>query len=265
MRHTKTITDIGDIMDAVGKESYEELRDALDSVCSEIACRFGLYDKSGRPRNAAILDIVASSPCLSCVSRRLSGTANTARVDGIYTEVHKLAVNVLIEELYNEFSNMGYSVSILSEAETKYGKVDVLIKPTNFGIALQYGTNELMIEIKTGVSVSIPQIFRYLLDKESDTIILWRIRKRQVLSFNGELLTPLLKRYMKTCILRGQRLLATPEQTSCKHSSPTDWSPTQGELQEMLEDFAVTIVETLPLVVKTVFEKLGVKRIDSER
>jgi hypothetical protein len=249
-------------MEAAGKESYDELRNDLESVCSKIASRFSLYDKGGRPRKAAILDIVAGSTCVSCIQRRLSGTASTSRIDGIYTEVHRLAINVLIEELYDKFNDMGYSVSILSEAKTQYGKVDVLIKPTNFGVTLQYGTNELMVEVKTGVSMSIPQIFRYLLGKENQIVILWRIRNRQVLLFDGELLTPLLKRFMKTCILRGRRLLAAPEQTSCKHSGPTDWSPTQGELQEMFEDFAVAIVETLPFVVKAALKKLGVKGVD---
>jgi len=261
MRRTNAvISNISDVVNIMGKESYDELRDALEEVCSEIAAKFDFYDKGGRPRKAAILDIIASSTCVSCLSRRFSETANPTRIDGFYTEAHRLAVSILVEELYDKLSSEGYSVSILNEAETKYGKVDVLLKPTNFGIALQYGTNELAIEVKTGVSMSIPQVFRYLLDKENHTVILWRIRPRQILSFDGEHLNPLLKRFMKTAILRGRRLLTASEHTACKHPAPTNWSPVQTELQEMLDDFSVGIMQTLPLVTKTAFEKLGVRR-----
>jgi hypothetical protein len=258
-----TISTISDILDTVGKESFEELQNSLEEICSEIASKFGLYDKVGNPRKAAILEVVASSTCVCCVSRRLSAT-NSTRIDGIYTEIHKLATNILIEELYDKFRSSGYSVSILGEAETRFGKVDIIIKPTKVGIALQCGTNQLIVEVKTGFSMSVPQIFRYLLDQENRIVVLWRIRNRQVLSFDGMQLNALLKRFMKTCILRGQRLLTSPQETSCKHRSQTNWSPTQEELQEMLRDFATGMIETLPSVVKTVFQTLKLKEIRND-
>lgn len=258
MRYAKpTISDIDDIMESLGVESYDKLKGDLERVCSELASRFDLHDRSGRPRTATILDILAGSTCTCCISRNLSETNNFKRIDGIYAEVHKLAVSILIEEIYEKCSSLGYSVSILSEAQTKYGKVDVLIRPTRIGIALQHGATELIVEVKTGVSVSIPQIFRYLLDKENQTVILWRIRNRQVLTFNGTQFNALLKRYMKTCILRGQRLLSSTEQFSCKHARHTEWTPTQDNLQEMLEDFSTALIETLPCVSNTILQKLG--------
>jgi len=263
MKRTQVaISDIGDVMDALGGKSYEELRNSLDYVCSEIASKFDLYGSNKQPRKATIIDTIANSTCVSCSAKKLSNTTLHRRIDGIYMECHRLAVGTLVEELEDKLSKMGYSVRILSEAETEYGRVDVLIKPTNFGVRLRYGVNELIVEVKTGLSISLSQILRYLLDRENETLILWRIRNRQVLKFNGTCLKPLLVRFVKMCVLRGERLLATPE-PSCEHPEQNDcWSPTQEEIQNMLEDFAQALVETLPHVLKTVLETLEVKEND---
>lgn len=260
MKHAKiAVSDIGEVMDALGGKSYEELRNSLDCVCSEIASKFGLYGPNNHPRKATIIDAIANSTCVGCSAKKLSDTTLHRRIDGIYMECHRLAVGTLVEELQDKFRRMGYSVLILSEAETEYGRVDVLITPTNYGIKLEYGVSELIIEVKTGLTISLSQIFRYLFDRENETLILWRIRNRQVLLFNGKCLKPLLMRFMKMCILRGERLLATPEPT-CEHPRQSDcWSPTQEEIQSMLEDFAKALVETLPRVLKRVFETLEVK------
>lgn len=249
-------------MKDVDTRSFKELKDELESLCSDIASKFDLHYSNKTPRKATIIETLAGTTCTSCISRRLMDGTVRKRIDGIYVEVHKLAISILIEELIDKFRSLGYSVSILSEAETTFGKVDVLIKPTKIGIALQYGTSELIVEVKSGISLSVSQIFRYMMAKENQTVILWRIRNRQVLSFDGVQFNGLLKRFMKTCILRGQRLLAAPTQTACKHSIPTDWSPTQGELQQMLEDFAAALVESLPCVVETILHKLRLSRDD---
>ena len=124
------ISDIHDVMESLGVESYDKLKSDLERVCSELASRFDLHDKSGRPRTATILDILAESTCTCCISRNLSETDNFKHIDGIYAEVHKLAVSILIEDIYEKCHSRGYSVSVLSEAQTKYGNVDVLIRPT---------------------------------------------------------------------------------------------------------------------------------------
>jgi hypothetical protein len=253
------VSDLSEIMEAAGGGSYEELRSLLDHVCSEIATRFGLYNTNNHPRKATIIDVIANSTCVSCSARRLSNNPPWQQIDGIYIECHRLAVGTLIEELHDKLGKMGYSVMILSEAETEYGKVDVLIKPTNYGVRLNYGLNDLIVEVKTGLSMSFSQIFRYMLDKEGQTLILWRIRNRQVLVFDGNQFKPILMRFMKNCILRGERLLKT-EKADCKHPTKSNcWIPDQRTLQEMLEDFTGALLETLPCVTKTIFRALKVK------
>lgn len=258
-RSKATASDVGEITQTLGGKSYEELKESLDHVCIEIASKFSLHNSNNRPRKAAIVDCIANSTCVGCIERELFDKSSRKRIDGIYLECHRLAVGTLIEELHDQFSSMGYSVLIRGESETEYGKVDVLIRPTNYGVKLRYGLNELMVEVKTGLSMSLSQIFRYLLDKEDQTLILWRIRNRQVLVFDGRYLKPILMRFMRNCILRGERLLRTGK-AECEHPTKGNcWLPDQQTVQDMLEDFAGALLETLPCITKTIFRALKVK------
>ena len=239
--------------------SFEKLRTLLDDVCSKIANRFSLYNLKGKPRKSTIIDTLANSTCLQCIARKLSGQTPADNVDALYKECHRLAVNVLVEELYNLLSGMGRKVLISSEAKIEYGKADVIITLTNYGMNLKRDANELLVEVKTGISLSLSQLFRYLLDRRGSEIVVWRVRKRQVLVFDIQELEPLLLEFTKMCILRGTRLLATTELTPCEHLSRLNgWSPTQEELNDMFQDFATALVETLPSTVKIILEKLGI-------
>lgn len=239
--------------------SFEKLRILLDQICSQIADRFSLYNSNGKPRKSTIIDTLANSTCLTCIARKLSGHATANDVDALYRECHRLAVNMLVEELYNLLSGMGYVVVVSSEAKIEYGKVDVIITLTNYGIDLRSNTNELMVEVKTGISLSLSQLFRYLLDKRGNTIVVWRIRRRQVLVFNIQDFEQLLVEFVKMCIMRGSRLLSSPQPPTCQHTPRSGWQPTQEELQNMFQDFAKAITETLPHVLKAILERLDIK------
>ena len=258
-----SIQNISHILKVIGQKSFEELKDELEHLCSEIATRFSLYYPNKTPRKATIIQILAGSTCISCISKRLTNTKNQNRIDRLYSECHKLAVSILAEELNDQFMNQGYSVSISDEYQKEFGRVDVFIKITNYGIHLQSKNNELMVEVKAGFSISLPQILRYLLGRENETIIVWRIRNRQVLLFDGAKFKLLLMRFMQTCILRANRLLASTE-PKCEHSTQNNkWTPAEKGIQDMLEDFAIAIVETLPHVTDKIFETLKTrKRID---
>ena len=239
--------------------SFEKLRTLLDQICSRIADRFSLYNSNGKPRKSTIVDALANSTCIACIARKLSGQATANNVDALYWECHRLAVNVLVEELYNLLSGTGYTVVISSETKIEYGKVDVIITLTNYGINLKRDANELLVEVKTGISLSLSQLFRYLLDKRGNTIIVWRVRRRQVLVFDIQDFEPLLIEFMKMCIMRGSRLLSSPEPHQCQHPPRSGWQPTQEELQNMLQDFAKAITETLPHALKAILERLNIE------
>ena len=238
---------------------FESLRNLLHQICSQIAQRFGLYTPIGKPHKATIIDTIANSTCLACIAKRLSGQATVNHVDALYRECHRLAVSVLVEELYNLLSGMGYKVMISTEAELEYGKADVIITITRYGINLKCDANELLVEVKTGISLSLSQLFRYLLAERGSTIVAWRIRRRQVLIFDIQDLKPLLIEFMKMCILRGSRLLSSPQPPTCQHTPRSNWQPTQEELQNMFQDFAKAIIETIPHVLKAILQRLNIQ------
>jgi hypothetical protein len=238
--------------------NFESFRNLLDQVCSQVAERFRLYNQNGKPRKATIIDALAKSTCLACIAKKLSAQATANDVDALYKECHTLAVNILVEELYNLLSGMGYKVMISTEADLEYGKADVIITITRYGINLRRNANELLVEVKTGNSLSLSQLFRYLLDERGNTIVVWRIRRRQVLIFNAQNIRTLLMEFTRMVSLRGSRLLSF-SQLTCQHTQQSDYQPTQEELQKMFQDFAKAMTETLPYVLKAILEKLDIK------
>jgi len=153
---------------------------------------------------------------------------------------------------------MGYNIIISTEAELEYGKADIVITVTGYGINLKCCGNKLMVEVKTGKSLSLSQLFRYLLQESHSTIVVWRIRRRQVLVFKAQEIEPLLMEFVRMICLRARRLLSSASPTTCQHSQHLSYQPSQQELQETFRDFACAISETLPYVLETIAEKLGV-------
>jgi hypothetical protein len=237
---------------------FESLRNLLDQVCLQVAQHFTLYNRNGKPRKASVIEAIANSTCLACITKQLSAQTTAKDVDALYRECHTLAVSILVEELYNLLSGMGYKVMISTEAELEYGKADILITITPYGVNLKSKGSELMVEVKTGNSLSLSQLFRYLLDGRSNMIVVWRVKRRQVLTFDAENIRPILMEFMRMICLRGARLLSSP-QLSCQHSPQMDYRPTQEELQKMFQDFAEALTLTLPHALEIIIEKLGVQ------
>jgi hypothetical protein len=237
---------------------FENLRNLLDQVCSQVAQRFNLYGLNGKPRKATVISIISRSTCVACLAKRLSAQPTANCVDALYTECHRLAVDILVEELYNILREIGCNVIISTETELEYGKADVTITITNYGLNLKSNANEILVEVKTGSSLSLCQLFRYLIDKRNNTIVVWRVRRRQILVFNTESIRPLLTEFMRTICLRGNRLLSSSELT-CQHKQRPDYQPTQEALQTMLQDFAEGLIETLPNILEAITERLEVK------
>jgi hypothetical protein len=235
---------------------FETIRNMLNDVCGQVAHRFNLFNQNGKPRKATIIDVLAKHTCLGCISKILSEQTSACDVDALYRECHMLAVNVLVEELYSFLSRMGYKVLILTEAELEYGKADILITTTKFGINLKYKTNELLVEVKTGNSLSLSQLFRYLLDRQCNTIIVWRVRRRHILVFNAQQIEPLLREFMKMICLRANRLLTSPTPPTCSHERHSNQEPTQEDLKKALEEFSQALVETLPVILQTILKEI---------
>jgi hypothetical protein len=233
------------------KSSIESVRKSFDEACGKVALQYNLFYANGKPRKAQIIEIIAKTTCTSCINRLLREKSINS-VDNFYTECHLLACNMLVEELHVQLSKMGYSVLVTSEKKLEYGKVDILIIPNRHGVDLHINKKEIGIEVKTGVSLSFPQLFRYMLDNVDRTLILWRARNKQILLFEGTKLKPLLTQFMMMVVSRADRLLSNHEMP-CNHTLESkNWSPNQQQLQETFSDFSDGVVKTLPTVVETV-------------
>jgi len=158
---------------------------------------------------------------------------------------------------------MGYAVAISTETGLEYGKADIIITITRTGVNLKHQTEELIIEVKTGNSLSFSQLFRHLLSGKDNSIIIWRVRKRQILIFNTENLQPLLAEFATMIYLRGNRLLSS-SQFTCEHEPREDYHPTQEVLQVAIQEFSQGLIETLPSVIIAAIQKLGLQNKEAK-
>ncbi|MEM3759603.1 MAG: hypothetical protein QXZ02_00665 [Candidatus Bathyarchaeia archaeon] len=252
------MSEIKSISSTLNDGNFEETKILFDDICSEIVSRFHLSQSNGKPHKSTIIETLAKSTCLACITKKLSGQSAASDVDALYKECHKLAVNVLVEELHYLLNQMGYTVLISTEAELQYGKVDILITVTNYGLSLKSSAKELLVEVKTGNSLSLTQILRYLWDSKSENIIVWRIRRRQVLVFNVNEIKPLLIEFIRMLCLRGIRLLSAQQIQPCQHERERCHQPKQEELEEIFRDFSKALIETLPSILQIIVEKLGI-------
>ena len=239
----------------------DELRyfkNSLTNICLKLAQRFNLYSANGEPRKAFIIDALSESTCLACIAQKLSTSLNTRYVDDFYSECHKLAVNCLIEELCRILAEMNYKVAVLSEARLEYGKADVIFRITKHGVNLTCETKNLLVEVKTGNSLPFSQLFRYFLDGRNESIVIWRVRRRQVLVFDAQKIKPLLAEFVRMICLRAERLLSSEQVPSCQHTKNMSYQPSREELQRAFEDFSEALVETLPTVLDIILKQLGI-------
>jgi len=233
--------------------NWTETLSILDYVCIQIADRYNLLSK-GQPRKAMILEILAKNACLGCINKEFQ-VKSFQRIDNIYSELHQLAANLLIEALHSQFVKNGHKVTIAAEASIRYGTADILIIPSYHAISIHSSKVEIIIEIKTGFSLSISQLLRYLIDNNHRSLILWRIRNQQFLFLDAHEIEQLLMHFVKMIIARGERLLEIPKQ-DCNHNTETkSWSPNSQQLQETFSDFSKGIIKTLPSVVEAVVAK----------
>jgi hypothetical protein len=232
---------------------WTEMLSLLDYVCSQIADRYELFSK-GQPRKATIIEVLARNACIACIDKALRAKS-FQRIDNMYSELHQLACSLLIEELYTQLVKIGHTVAITTDENLKYGKIDVFIVPSNYGLSLHSSHMEIAVEVKTGFSLSVPQLLRYLLDNNRRSLILWRIRNQQLLFLEATEIESLLIQFAKMIIARGERLLEDPE-PDCSHmTEPKSWSPNSQQLQETFSDFSKGIIKTLPSVVEAVVTK----------
>lgn len=235
----------------IGKKNNEldKLIPQLDSLIFQIAKNFCLFSK-GDPRRAFIIEALSKNTCITCLKKQLDNHIFQS-IDGIYDELHHFALSVLLEALYKEFDIRSCRIRIIAEESIKYGTADILLEPYN----KISNDSEILIEIKTGFSISISQLLRYLIDNENRSIFIWRIRNQQILFVQSSEVQSLIIHFTKMLIFRANRFLQTKE-FSCNHLINSKvFTPTSVQIQESISDFSTGLTKTLPFLVKNIASK----------
>lgn len=147
----------------------------IDSANQELVYRIdNLRSNLGtRASNAKILSIVHGCPCpMKCVND-IKNTDYSNDIDRLYIEKHEYVRKKIIDSIQ---LNFGRSTSIKSEHKINNGTLDIVIKYDK--IILNYHEKSICIEIKSGRSIDLFQIERYLY--ESYVLIVVRVPTRDV-------------------------------------------------------------------------------------
>lgn len=185
-----------------------------------------------------------------------------AEVDAIYKENHRLAVNLLTEQLRYRLNKEGLNTIVEDEVEGHYGRVDVLIKQISSGVLLTYNGFQFIVEVKTGKGLSYDQILRYLVDWPNATLIVWRVTMRQIITLEQKAVSSFLQTYLETILQRGTRLLNGDKITPCNHNFTNEKPYVIKDPQGLINEFLLVLNETLPNVIEAIIQKLKAIRQD---
>jgi len=237
-----------------GVDLLDYLKDSLDDVCCRLADKFGLYDRAGRSRKAFIIDSLFRFSCPGCLWKVFTRMrAGIPSVDALFIEMHRFAVNILTGVLAQALD--GGMINVCCEDVHEFGRVDVVVKQSQFGATVEANGACVVVEVKTGRSLSFAQLFRYLLQHRDATLVVWRVPMRQVFALKGESLRALLCLYVSTALARALKLL-NGEPATCNHKLSDCEASAASEPQKLLDEFFKGLVESLPRVVSVVSESL---------
>ena len=235
----------------VEQNFFEYLRQALDEVCVELAEKFSLLTARGKPRKAFILDTLMKHSCHGCIVKVLTHQRRDDKADRLFLENHRLAVGLLVESLRRHLKE---DFKVMEEVEGEYGRLDIIVKPTSTGVILEIANMlEVIIEVKTGESFTYAQIFRYLIEKPSAILLVWRVTKRQVIKIDGERHRKLLLLAMEAALDRGTAVLKG-EHDECRHTPVRATPYVIEDAQAIVDDFLTAIVDTLPVIIESVLD-----------
>jgi hypothetical protein len=190
-----------------------ELTELLQQECNRIITKYSEFLPNSKPTISMVLSLIASKSDVCCVDYSLRNR-QWSFVDPYYINRHALAVGVLMDAVYDGLTNLQYEVCIGSEVQMTFGKLDALITKNGGELEALYGNCKIGIEIKTGNSLDLAQLFRYLID--IDSLILVRIKSKQIVTLRKYQFLETLSLLLETWISRTQRLLAKND-LRCNH------------------------------------------------
>lgn len=225
----------------------------IDSANQELVYRMdNLRSNLGtRASNAKILSIVHSCPCpMRCVSD-IKNSAYSNDIDRLYIEKHEYVKKKIIDAI--QF-NFGRSTSIKSEHKINNGTLDIVILYDK--IILNYHEKSICIEIKSGRSIDLFQIERYLY--ESYVLIVVRVPTRDVVpihqtNISGELIAGINSTIKKIDLLNENNLLKVQGEwckgctASCEFSKKMSKNShiARLEFEEFFKNVSIVTDETI--------------------
>ena len=133
------------------------------------------FHSSEKPSPARVMALLSGHSCDLFVKHALATKSDYSKTksDDYFLEKHAYAVRKLVERLKTELLKHGMNFHIYTEADSEVGQFDVLIKTNGSTVELEMPKGRVVIEMKTGFSIDLSQLERYLCD--TPTLILCRI------------------------------------------------------------------------------------------
>jgi len=156
-----------------GLNELEELREEYLKLAREIASMYGLTS-GGKPRVATVMKVLGENECERLIQHLLRNPVSAANgsFDRYYREKHEFYRRKLVDRLKNELEDARFNVLITTEENVETGRYDVTIV-SGRRVRILNGQEEIVIEIKGSLGISLEQIERYLLN--GTVIILVRV------------------------------------------------------------------------------------------
>jgi hypothetical protein len=231
-----------------GANELNHLRETLFQECARLAKKYGLCRLNGEPKISTVLSQIASSSRLCCVARDLRKSTR-GKIDPYYLSKHDFAVNLIAEALDDRLSSINYKIRVETEVLSRPGRYDITLEPYEETTELPNSSRKIGIEVKTGLSIDVAQLIRYIIDV--DTLILARTQPKQVAVIRQQELIAPLSAIIVIWISRIRRLLANSVPT-CPHEK--DNGPQYFLSGKALESDILTFSRTLPDVVNSILE-----------
>ena len=232
-------------------DEVERLRKELDELLDRLLERIRQCYPEAKLSKSTFLAMLAETRCPGCLLKKVVQKHKGSRdgVDPWHREKHNMAVDIGSEALYEYLENMGYDTKIATEAEGTHGRVDILIRITRYGMNVIDGGRTVIVEVKTGSSISFYQLLRYLLDHPDAILVIWRPLHEHIDSYKPEEIGPMLIEFLKMCIRRARRFLKS--RMECNHKLPAK-KFSKGVPKKDLKAFSEALSRTLPEFVNEV-------------
>ena len=183
----------------------KDLKEEYLKLAREIAFKYGLTS-GGKPRVATVMKVLSENECEGLIQYLLRNpaSARNGSFDRYYREKHEFYKRKLVDRLKNELEDAGFNVLIATEENVLTGRYDVAIF-SGRQVRVVNDQEQIAIEIKGSLGISLEQIERYLLN--GTVIILVRVVTGHVVMLSAYEYIDFLVESLKDLTRKAERIL----------------------------------------------------------